>query len=139
MGMISFLQYIIDNLLGFINRYKNGCCRTELIRAYYDRLLGLGFEVHQGYDLTEDELFKQGRGDCQDRSLALARYMIRIGCTGVQLLYMKSIDPDEAGHVAVLHDGYVYDPTMDYWHYPDWNYKSLMKSYKDFYEVPVTW
>lgn len=137
--MISFLQYIIDNLLGFINRRKSGCCREELIRAYYNRLMALEFEVHSDYNLSEDELFQHGHGDCEDRSLALARYMIRIGCQDVQLLYMRNVDPDQAGHLAVLHDGYVYDPTMDYWKNPVWNYKSMMKSYKDFQELPVTW
>lgn len=110
-----------------------------LIKVMYDNLVALPFEVHNEFNLSESELFKLGRGDCEDKAPVLARYMIRNGCTDVKLLYMTSIDPDEAGHVAVIHDGYVYDPTMDYWRYPDWNYKSIMKSYKDFRECNVFW
>jgi hypothetical protein len=134
--MIDFLSFIFDNLFGLVNRGK---CPEQLIKTFYTSLVNLGFEVHNDYNLTETELFKLGKGDCEDRSLVLARFMVRQGCKGVKLLYMSSIDPDEPGHVCVISNGYAYDPTMDYYKYPDWNYKSIMKSYKDFKEVKVFW
>lgn len=133
---MDFLSYFLDNLLGLINRGK---CNMSLIRLMYDDLLALPFEVHNDYNLSESELFKYGKGDCEDKSPVLARYMVRNGCKGVKLLYMSSVDESEPGHVVVLHDGYVYDPTMGYWRYPDWNYKSMMKSYKDFEIRNVFW
>jgi len=133
---MNFFSFLFDNLLNFINR---GRCPEESIRVFYNQLLELGFEEHHEYNLTETELFKLGRGDCEDKSLVLARFMIRQGCRGVKLLYMSSIDPTEPGHVCVTHNGYAYDPTQGYWKNPVWNYKSTMASYKDFHEVNVFW
>lgn len=133
---MDFLSYFLDNLIGFLNR---GRCNMALIRLMYDELVQLPFEVHNEYNLSETELFKHGKGDCEDKAPVLARFMVRNGCRGVKLLYMRSVDESEPGHVVVLHDTYVYDPTMGYWRYPDWNYKSMMKSYKDFEERNVFW
>ena len=44
--MISFFQFFLDNLLGFLNQRRGGCCREELVRLFYDRLLALDFELH---------------------------------------------------------------------------------------------
>lgn len=115
-----------------LGRWNRGKCNETLIRWMYDRLVIIPFEVHNSYNLDETTLFNYGKGDCEDKAPVLARFMIRNGCVGVKLLYMESVDVDEAGHVAVLFDGYVYDPTMDYYKDPAWNYKSKMASYKNF-------
>lgn len=42
------------------------------------------------------------------------------------------------GNLVYFHYLFIFK-NRNYWHYPDWNYKSMMKSYKDFREVNVFW
>lgn len=137
--MISFFQFFLDNLLGFLNRRKGGCCRDELVRLFYDRLLALDFELHYDRNLGEAELFTRGRGDCEDRAPVLARYMVRQGCLGVELLYMWPVNPGQSGHVAVVQGDFVFDPTLGYYRFPYWQYVIHLASYKDFERRPVFW
>lgn len=85
------------------------------------------YELHIGSNISPETILNDLKGsDCQDRMNKLATETIREGVNGVKLLaiYFGGF----TGHLCLVYEDEVYDPTWNIWKMPLYNYRELLPS-----------
>ncbi|PKL68956.1 MAG: hypothetical protein CVV28_02245 [Methanobacteriales archaeon HGW-Methanobacteriales-1] len=105
--MFNILNMIKNILFSFFTKKEPD---IDIVWPFFIELTQTEYEAHPDYNLTEEEIFELKKSDCEDRAMALAKYMIDKGFTNIRILQL-SWEPDKPGHMALLYNNKVFDAT----------------------------
>ena len=105
--MFNILNIIKNILFSFFTKKEP---IIDILWPFFIELTQTEYEAHPDTNYTTPEIFNTNKSDCEDRTMALAKYMIDKGFTNIRILHL-SWEPDKPGHMAVLYLNKVFDAT----------------------------